>query len=226
MSSSLKSQNDYILSGRIKTLQFQVRMGQGDEQEKNSQDSESEYSGSDEEEGYIPRQVETMEQTELEISQPCDERTSVNRQEIRRYETRSRTPKDLEEVLVEKERVTLQNIKRRNVRESNSRKYEQGQVTVHDTIRNDERSKKKANMNWDHILEGNKPVTIQSWIRKNQRRESVQLVQKQPKECIRAVSANQVNVANNANLSEWNQGTDAHNQYGYQKDIFGVSRPH
>ena len=40
-------------------------MGQGDEQEKNSQDSESEYSGSDEEEGYIPRQVETMEQTEL-----------------------------------------------------------------------------------------------------------------------------------------------------------------
>ena len=226
MSSSLKSQNDYILSGRIKTLQFQVRMGQGDEQEKNSQDSESEYSGSDEEEGYIPRQVETMEQTELEISQPCDERTSVNRQEIRGYETRSRTPKDLEEVLVEKERVTLQNIKRRNVRESNSRKYEQGQVTVHDTIRNDERSKKKANMNWDHILEGNKPVTIQSWIRKNQRRESVQLVQKQPKECIRAVSANQVNVANNANLSEWNQGTDAHNQYGYQKDIFGVSRPH
>ena len=116
-------------------------MEQRDEQEKNSQDSESEYSGSDEEEGYIPRQVETMEQTELEISQPCDERTSVNRQEIRGYKTRSRTPKDLEEVLVEKERVTLQNIKRRNVRESNSRKYEQGQVTVHDTIRNDERSK-------------------------------------------------------------------------------------
>ena len=62
-----------------------------------------------------------MEQTELEVSQPYDERTSVNMQEIRGYKTRSRTPKDLEEVLVEKERdnSTLQNIKRRNTRELN-----------------------------------------------------------------------------------------------------------
>ena len=149
VTSSLKSQKDYILLGKIKTLQLQVRMGQRDEQERNSQDSESEYSGSHEEEEYIPRQAETMEQTELEVSQPYDERTSVNRQEIRGYKTQSRTPKDLEEVLVEKERVnsTLQNIKRRNARENNSRKYEQGQVTVHDTIRNDERSKKKGSMN-------------------------------------------------------------------------------
>ena len=40
------------------------------------------------------------------------------------------------------------------------------------------------------------------------------------------MSATHVNVIKDANLSEWNQDTDAYNQYGYQKDTFGVSRSH
>ena len=61
---------------------------------------------------------------------------------------------------------------------------------------------------------------------KNQRRKSVQLVQKQSKEWIGNVLASLVNVVMDANLSEWNQDADDYNQYGYQKDVFGVSRSH
>ena len=120
---------------------------QGGEHERNSQDSDSEYCESAEEEGYTPRQLETMEQTEFEVSQPYHERASVNIQEIRGYKTRFRKAKDLDEVRFEKGKVnsTPQNIRRRNTRENNSRKYEQGQVTVHVTVRNDERPKEKCN---------------------------------------------------------------------------------
>ena len=62
--------------------------------------------------------------------------------------------------------------------------------------------------------------------KKNQRRKSVQLVQKQSKEWIGNVLASLVNVVMDANLSEWNQDADDYNQYGYQKDVFGVSRSH
>ena len=62
--------------------------------------------------------------------------------------------------------------------------------------------------------------------KKNQRRKSVQLAKKQSKEWIGNVLANLVNVVMDANLSEWNQDADDYNQYGYQKDTFGVSRSH
>lgn len=54
----------------------------------------------------------------------------------------------------------------------------------------------------------------------------MQLAQKQSKEWIGNVLANLVNVVMDANLSEWNQDADDYNQYGYQKDTFGVSRSH
>lgn len=61
-----------------------------------------------------------------------------------RYKTRFTKAKDLDEVHFEKEKVssTPQNVRRRNTSEIITKKYEQGLVTVHDTIRNDERTKK------------------------------------------------------------------------------------
>ena len=182
------------------------KKGQGGEHERKNQDSDSEYNESHEEEGYTPRQLEQMEQTEFEVSQPYDERASANRQEIRRYKTRSRKTKDLNEVHFQKERVnsTLHNKRRGKARENNSRKHEQGQVTVYYTITNDERPKKKCKYTLRSHTKSKQTSHHPILNKEKQRRESAQLTQKQPKEWIGTVSTNQVNVVKDANLSALN----------------------
>lgn len=70
---------------------------------------------------------------------------SINRKEIIECKTRSRKTQDLDEVNFENKAVKTripQKIRGKNTRKNNVRKYEQGRVTLLETVRNDGKGKR------------------------------------------------------------------------------------
>lgn len=70
---------------------------------------------------------------------------SINRKEIIECKTRSRKTQDLDEVNFENKAVKTripQKIRGKNTRKNNVRKYEQGRVTLLETVRNNGKGKK------------------------------------------------------------------------------------